>query len=160
LTNPWDNSQDEIKKYLTYSRKSADTHEIPSMLFITEIKLDDTKTIRSRTVYDLITFFSEVSGFADIFFVLLTFLFGLLYTPYVLEAALHEHMGRCITVKKKRKASAQPKTDSKGIYEILSEVRSRFAFKLNIWIILGSKLLPKRWRSDHAEKLFAFVEKS
>lgn len=90
-----------MKKYLTISRKSVDTPEIPSMLFITEIKLDDTKTIRLGTVYDLITFISEVSGIADIFFVLLTFLFGLLYTPFVLEAALHEHMGRCITVKKR-----------------------------------------------------------
>ena len=41
-----------------------------------------TKVIRSRTVYDVITFISEVSGFADIFFVSATFFFGLLYTPY------------------------------------------------------------------------------
>jgi len=130
------------------------------MMFIAEIKLDDTKTIRSRTVYDIVTFFSEVSGFADIFFVFLTFLFGLLYTPYALEVALHEHMGRCITVKKKRKASGQPTTDSLGIREILSEVHGRFALKLNIWIIIGSKLIPRRWRSDNAEKLFSLIQKS
>ena len=63
--------------------------------------LDDTIKLRGRTVYDIITLVSEVSGLADIFFVTITFMLGLFYTPLLLEAALHEHMGPCVAKSKK-----------------------------------------------------------
>ena len=69
--------------------------------------------IRGRTVYDLITLFSEVSGLADIFFVAFSFILGVFYTPLLLEAAMHEHMGPIILPKLKK--STPPKTDSQGI---------------------------------------------
>ena len=79
--------------------------------------LDDTKILRGRNVYDIITLVSEVSGLADIFFVSITFLLGLLYTPLLLEAALHEHMGPVVSPTNQTKI--QLTTDSQGIYDIL-----------------------------------------
>jgi hypothetical protein len=76
--------------------------------------LDDTKILRGRSVYDIITFVSEVSGLADIFFVTITFIFGVIYTPLLLESAIHEHMGPCVAPKSKKR-NVTPKTDSQGI---------------------------------------------
>ena len=53
--------------------------------------LSDTKHIRSRVVYDIITLVSEVSGFNDLFAVGLGFAFSF-YTPVMLELSLIKHM--------------------------------------------------------------------
>ena len=110
-------------------------------------------------MYDVITFVSEVSGFADIFFVVFTYVFALLYTPFLLEAQLHRHMGSCVTVKKKHKVIV-PGTDRKGIAEILNEIFDRFTLKLSIWVIIASKILPKRYRSHRTTQLFELMEKN
>ena len=65
------------------------------IFFDAALFLSDTKYIRGRTVYNIITLFSEVSGLADIFFVTATFILGLFFIPLMLEAALLEHMGTC-----------------------------------------------------------------
>jgi len=65
------------------------------MCIAVDLQLSDTKIIRSRTVYNVVTLISEVSGLADICFVTVTFLLGVFYTPFVLEAALLKHMGPC-----------------------------------------------------------------
>ena len=52
-------------------------------------------TIKSRTVYNLIDFFSEISGFADILFVAAGIFFTFFYSPRILEARLLEHVGHC-----------------------------------------------------------------
>ncbi len=106
--------------------------------------LEGTKFIRSRTVYDVIALISEVSGFADIFFVSATFLFGLLYTPYLLEAELHRHMGHCVTVKKKRKLT-KATIVSNDVADILKDLTDRFSLKLSIWIVIAQKILPQRF---------------
>jgi hypothetical protein len=54
----------------------------PGCVFESEFYLEDTFVSRSRTVYDVITLVSEVSGFADIFFVVITYVLGILYTPF------------------------------------------------------------------------------
>ena len=110
-------------------------------------------------MYDVITFVSEVSGFADIFFVVFTYVFALLYTPFLLEAQLHRHMGSCVTVKKKRKVIV-PGTDRKGVAEILNEIYNRFSLKLSIWVIIASKILPTRYRSHRATQLYELMEKN
>jgi hypothetical protein len=96
--------------------------------------------LRGRTVYDFITLFSEVSGLADIFFVAASFILRIFYTPLLLEAALHEHMGPIILPKLKK--FMPPKTDSRGIYEILTAVSDLFTLKLNIWLLIFSKVVP------------------
>jgi hypothetical protein len=58
--------------------------------------------LRGRLVYDIITLFSEVSGLADIFFVTVAFVIGIFYVPFLLEAALHKHMGPCVEPKSKK----------------------------------------------------------
>lgn len=67
--------------------------------------------MRGRSVYDVITLVSEVSGLADIFFVSISALIGFMYTPFLLEAALHKHMGP-IVAPKRRKATLPPSTES------------------------------------------------
>jgi hypothetical protein len=49
-----------------------------------DLNLSNNKVIRKRTVYDLVTFIAEVSGFADLFMVAATFFLGLLYHPQML----------------------------------------------------------------------------
>lgn len=39
-------------------------------------KLSNTKIIRSRQVYDIISLIADISGFADVFYVLTTFIFS------------------------------------------------------------------------------------
>ena len=63
----------------------------------------DTQKIRGRTVYDIITLISEVSGLADIFFITVTFLLGVLYTPLLLEADLHKYMGPRVALKHQKR---------------------------------------------------------
>jgi hypothetical protein len=59
--------------------------------------------IRSRTVYNLITLISELSGFADILQVSISLLLSTLYAPKMLESALVKHMGPVQVPKKKSK---------------------------------------------------------
>ena len=63
------------------------------MALSAKLKLADSKFIKNRIVYNVITLVSEISGFADILMVIVAFFLGLLYTPRMLEAALISHMG-------------------------------------------------------------------
>ena len=85
-----------------------------------------------------------MSGFADIFFVSATFFLGLLYTPYLLEAELHRHMGPCVTVKKQRK-SFKASTVKNDVADILKDLTDRFSLKLSIWVVIAQKILPERY---------------
>ena len=93
--NPWDESPDTEREYLTMNKVNDyfDDEEEDPRPFVMQFYLDDTKILRGRSVYDIITLVSEVSGLADIFFVGIAFVIGVLYTPLLLEASLHEHMG-------------------------------------------------------------------
>ena len=55
--------------------------------------LKSDKTLKSRTVYNLIDLISEISGFADILFVIAGMFFSFYYSPRILEARLLEHVG-------------------------------------------------------------------
>lgn len=48
------------------------------------LKLAETKTIRNRTVYNVLTMISEVSGIADLLMVFTSLILGTLYTPFML----------------------------------------------------------------------------
>lgn len=93
--NPlFDSNPPEMITYLTYESIASNTIGWTNNIFVADVYLSDVLYIRSRSVYDLITLIAEVSGFADIFFLSLTFVLGLLYTPRMLEASLLEHMGQ------------------------------------------------------------------
>jgi hypothetical protein len=126
----------------------------PDTLFFATFYLDDTKILRGRRVYDIITLVSEVSGLADIFFVSITFLIGIVYTPLLLESALHEHMGPCVAPKIKKSKIITGTTDKQGIRDILEEVSSKFCFKLSIWLVIVSKIVPASCRSTKTNHLF------
>jgi len=112
-----------------------------------KFKLGDKKVIRTRSVYKIITLISEVSGFADIFYIGISFILGTFYTPFLLEAALHNHMGPCAILKTPT-FSREPSTDKTGLYDMILEIKSRFKFKLSIWVIIASKIIPDRWKSN------------
>lgn len=79
------------------------------------IALSQTKTLRGRKVYDVITLISEISGLADMLFVAATFLLGIFYTPFLVEAALHKHMGPQVKVKPTKKTRKVLKIDKSSI---------------------------------------------
>jgi hypothetical protein len=74
--NPWRETKTFSHEYLTFKeiREYNDRHS----LFFIQVTLSDTKIIRNRSVYDLISFIADISGFADIFMVV----FGLILTNY------------------------------------------------------------------------------
>jgi hypothetical protein len=79
----------------------------------------------------------------------------------MLEAALHEHMGPCVAPKiKKNKKKVIPKTDKQGIFDILEEIGTRFSLKFSIWVVIASKILPKRFRTAKANHLFELIDKN
>jgi len=134
--NPWDDSSGQPFEYLTATDSKQITYPEENIIIDMVFAPQGTKVIRSRTVYDLVTFISEVSGFADIFFISATFFFNILYTPYLLEAELHRHMGPCVIAKKKRKSS-KAATVSNDVANILKDLTDRFSLKLSIWVVIA-----------------------
>jgi hypothetical protein len=67
-----------------------------------DVDLSNKKIIKSRQVYDIITFVAEISGFADLFMVFTTLVLGTFIQPQSLEKALIEHM-RPVRIKGRRK---------------------------------------------------------
>lgn len=114
LVNPWDTNPGSSYQFLSYQDQEEQPDPTPGLLFAASIQLTDIKVIRSRSVYDVITFISEVSGFSDIFFLIADMIIGTLYTPFLLEAALHKYMGPSIARKKKNRKN-DPTTDKAGI---------------------------------------------
>lgn len=57
------------------------------------MRLSETKIIRNRTVYSVLTMISEVSGFADLLMVFTTFILSNFYSNFLLEKTLLRHMG-------------------------------------------------------------------
>ena len=83
FANPWSDAPDSRHKYLTFKSQSEIPFELKindPTIFHAKFTLDDTKVVRTRTVYNLITLVSEVSGFADIFLVIIGFGLGVMYT--------------------------------------------------------------------------------
>jgi hypothetical protein len=159
LQNPWDGSPDGEHEYLTIgSVQELSYNNMYGLNFEIQMNLDDKKILRGRSVYDIITLVSEVSGLADIFFVSITFVIGVLYTPFLLEAALHEHMGPCVAKKNKKKKKVS--TEQQSMFDLLQEVTTRFSLKLSIWVVIASKLLPERWRSIKIQHLFELIDKN
>jgi hypothetical protein len=80
---------------MTYESDLSTLLELPpgiGMYLKFDLNLSNNKVIRKRTVYDLVTFIAEVSGFADLFMVAASFFLGSLYHPQMLQRALLMHM--------------------------------------------------------------------
>lgn len=98
-SNPFDEQPNKDSTYLSYHSSDKDDSQIKGKpdepkandFIACSIMLADIKIVRSRTVYSLITLISEVSGFADVFIVGGTFLFGSFYTPFFMEVSLVKH---------------------------------------------------------------------
>lgn len=91
--NPYDDAPGSYEIYLTTKSVTSEAEPSEGKLFNIRISLADTKLIKARIVYNIITLVSEISGFADILIVFVSFVLGLIYTPRMLEAALLRHMG-------------------------------------------------------------------
>ena len=114
------------------------------------IAILDRKIERSRTVYDIITLIAEVSGFADIFMITLTFLLGLFHHPKMYESALIEHLETNVVIKKKKqnpKVLKNKTVDKDLLKSIILEFRSRIKLQFNVWTTLVARYIPQQWRS-------------
>jgi hypothetical protein len=75
-----------------------------------DVDLSNKKIIKSRQVYDIVTFVAEISGFADLFMVFTTLFLGTFIQPQSLEKALLEYMKpvRMKGMRKKKPNSHSP----------------------------------------------------
>jgi acyl carrier protein len=129
-------------------------------LFEASILLSDTKVVKSRKVYNLITLISEVSGVADILFVSMTVLIKWLYTPLMLEAALLKHIVKISTPSKKEKEfDKSVKINSLQVVTIIKEIKNRFRLRLTVSLMILSKLVPSKWRLPRTNRLIEIADK-
>ena len=70
---------------------------------VIEVFLYDTKQIRTRTVYDVITLIAEVSGFADLFMLGFGALMNFVYNPKAINTEVINNMGFSIPKNKVKK---------------------------------------------------------
>ena len=91
--NPWKEQHDLITSFLTSDKtKVIKTNAESQELLLLEIYLSDTKLMRSRTVYDIVTLIAEVSGFADLFVLGFGALIGNFYNPKAIDTEIFNHM--------------------------------------------------------------------
>jgi hypothetical protein len=128
IVNPYKDTIVLDKTYLTLDSVFF-SETVPKPMYFVEIKLSDNLNIRARSVYTIIEFISEISGFADIFFVLFGFLVGQCYTPLSAQAHTMRNLA-LISPRLKR-----PK--SKNRLEQLSFAYfGRFYLSLSMWHFL------------------------
>ncbi len=68
-------------------------------------------------------------------------------------------MGLCAVLKTPT-VSRDPTTDKTGLYDMILEIKSRLKFKVSIWAIIASKIIPDRWKSNESKKFFEMVDKN
>ena len=133
-----------------------------------DVDLSNKKIIKSRQVYDIITFVAEISGFADLFMVFTTLVLGTFIQPQSLEKALLEHM-RPVRMrgKKKKRPDAhsldfeQSVSISKEmLLSMIIEQRNRVSLRINVWMTLFARYIPSRYRSGHTNRILKLAERS
>ncbi len=143
--DPFNENPQLDRNYLTYFKDEKHEYNFstsfPGIVLAYEFTLHDIKTFRSRTVYSLITLISEVSGFADILFIVAGIFLKSFYTPRKLEASLLKHVGPVELpkpVKRRKRAQRQLpfKLSSEDVADILKTFTSYCRLKINIWFIL------------------------
>jgi hypothetical protein len=77
---------------MTYYNSETTNYQYRGTYRTIEINLSNKKILKTRQVYDIITFVAEISGFADLFIVFATFFLATFVQPQMLQAALLEHM--------------------------------------------------------------------
>jgi hypothetical protein len=90
--NPWVESNSYKTQYLTYHSKESSLADFDST-FEFRFALSDTKIIRSRKVYDIISLIADISGFADVFMVFTGYFLLNFYQNQKLRGALVTQIG-------------------------------------------------------------------
>jgi hypothetical protein len=133
------------------------------------VELSDTKVIRQRTVYTIVEFLAEVSGIADIFYVLTASFMVSFYTPKMLESERIKLFGKFKLYSKPSKdkvikileaLNLTDTSEKKLMTEILSETSKRGTLNLNPWMTLIVKFLPESLRSKKINQVFKHVDQS
>lgn len=88
------------------------------------VYLQDNLSVRSRQVYNLIEFISEISGFADIFFLAAGFFFGQFYQPRMQTA----HMTRSLIEVQGRRKRRLPQPELDVALTLQARFRPQFNF--------------------------------
>ena len=120
--------------------------------------MSDNKIERSRSVYDLVAFIAEVSGFADIFMVLITFFLGLFHHPKMFEAALIEHMDTKVV--QIEPPAPNDKNDSALLKQIILQYQSRLKMKVSLYLTFIARYIPARYRSKKANRQLKAVDQT
>jgi hypothetical protein len=74
-----DASGQEKHEHLSTDRTKVSSYKIENLHLLAEFSMSDRMFIRQRSVLDLVTLITEVSGFADMFMVCATLLLGKFY---------------------------------------------------------------------------------
>ena len=100
MDNPFQNPYQEeataeweyltVDKYEVVKREGELANK--ELFVLGSVRLSDTKYIRQRIVFDIVTLIAEISGFADLFLVIIGFLMGTFYTPLMYDASLVKSM--------------------------------------------------------------------
>jgi hypothetical protein len=152
-----------------YSQSKNEIISFGDGLVSGEIFLSDKKQIRARSVYTVITMISEISGFADLFVVFFTFLFGTFYTPLLLEHSLIKHMGP-VDLPKKNKSKKQKelqkhmtptplKLSKAHVLSLISQISSYTNFRVNVVLLLSRICTPRRCYKKRTLKLFEIQDR-
>jgi hypothetical protein len=126
-----------------------------------EAALTDTKLLKARYIYSLVTMISEVSGWADIFVVTLTFLLGKFYTPLCLDTSIAKKVApvrfpghnASFRMPKSLDAEYGGKFDINQIFAISRYLASYHKLSLNLWLIISQPWCPKRYRAKRSKVL-------
>jgi hypothetical protein len=79
-------------------------------------------TRHSRTVYDIITLVSEVSGFADLLIVMTTMIYSFLFSLPMLESEIIKQLGLVIVKKTKKKHLIDDSLSKPYLLQLLKQV--------------------------------------
>ena len=129
--------------------------------------LSDKKFERTRTVYDIVALIAEVSGFADIFMVVCTALLGFFHHPKMYETALLQHIDTKVTIRKNKSSedrqagiSLKRTIDTALLKSLIYEFKSRLALRLNLWLTLWARYLPRQYRSAQTNLVLSLADKT
>jgi hypothetical protein len=115
--------------------------------------LSEIRTIRTRSVYNIVDMIAEVSGLADVLIVFSKLILSLLFTKNLLTKVLVEYIGEVQTDDKLLDPSEPLSTNPSLIHKAKESINRRVRLKLKLWQALIAVYLPRSLRSDETNRL-------
>ena len=141
MQNPFDESPTLELRYFTIGaeKKGQSTEDFTENVVLWQFfRLSEIKTIRNRTVYNVITLISEVSGFADILIVFWMFVMSRFYVSPLMTYDLTRGVAKVDLPIKHRK-----KGKNDGNIALCLGLNRYKQLRLSLWHVLTGWCLPK-----------------